>query len=86
MSCKSNLYFLAHGSVSVDDNTATVALYSNANGIFQCSLDEAPFQQCMATCIVLKYITYKSMLIFKYTSICLIIGIYKIMQGFPRMY
>ena len=42
-----NFYFLAHGSVSVDGDTATIALSSNTKGTFKCSLDEAPFQQCM---------------------------------------
>ena len=38
--------FLAHGSVSVSGDTATVELYSNTEGIFMCSLDGAAFQQC----------------------------------------
>ena len=42
--------FLAHGSVSVRGHTATIELYSNAKGIFMCSLDGADFQKCMHKC------------------------------------
>ena len=42
-----NFLFLAHGSVSVSGDTATIKLYSNTDGIFMCSLDGAAFQQCI---------------------------------------
>ena len=41
-------YFSARASLdSVDRDTTTINLYSNAEGEFKCSLDEAPFQKCI---------------------------------------
>ena len=47
-----NFLFLAHGSVSVSGDTATIKLYSNTKGIFMCSLDGAAFQQCTYLLII----------------------------------
>ena len=37
----------ARAFVSVNEDTAAIKLYSNTEGEFKCSLDEAPFQTCM---------------------------------------
>ena len=47
-----NFLFLADGSVFVSEDTATVELYSNTEGIFMCSLDGAAFQQCTYLLII----------------------------------
>ena len=38
--------FLAYGSVSVNEDIATIGLHSNAQGKFNCFLDGSPLQQC----------------------------------------
>ena len=40
-------YFSARALVSVVRDTATIKLYSNAEGEFKYSLDKAPFQKCI---------------------------------------
>ena len=43
------------GSVTVDENTATITLNSNLDGVFQCSLDGGAFENCMVfiLCVLL---------------------------------
>ena len=70
-------YFSAHASlVSVDRDTATIKLYSNAEGEFKCSLDEAPFQKCI-------YVYYKSALFIVLVRCCGTEKVFKIICWTP---
>ena len=44
---QSLILLLAHGSVSFSQDTATIELYSNTEGTFEFSLDDAAFLRCM---------------------------------------
>ena len=55
---QSVILFLAHGSVSFGQDTATIELYSNTEGTFEFSLDDAAFLQCMQLIYIFICILY----------------------------
>ena len=56
---QSLILFLAYGSVSFNQDTPIIELYSNTEGTFEFSLDGEDYKQCMQLIYLRIYILHK---------------------------
>ena len=61
---QSLILFLAYGSVSFNQDTPIIELYSNTEGTFEFSLDGEDYKQCMQLIYMRIYIYYTNTIMY----------------------